>query len=83
MVQQPGQHKLFSDAFLVRVKLGPETLVTALFFGVLLLGVWMGNQHSAPKPVHSLGAVIAVVGAILFFLCAWLTYRAWKLQKHR
>ena len=61
-----------------------STLVmSAVAFGVWMLGVWMGDLHTPFKVVHGLGALLAIVGAIMTFFCGWLAYRAFVVQHRR
>lgn len=82
MANGPERERLFSDSFVGALDVGVWLVVAAVFFGVWMLGVFLGDLHSVPTAVHIVGGVIAFVGAIPFFVCVWLAYRAWRLQGH-
>jgi len=80
MAQSPQRTPFFTDQFLAHVSVGWTAALAAVFFGIWMLGVWMGDVHTTSKAVHGLGAVIAIGGVILFLLCAWIAVRARRIQ---
>lgn len=77
-----GEQKIFTDDFHAKVNVSSALILSAVAFGVWMVGVWMSDLHTSLRVVHVLGAVVAIAGAITTFFCAWLALRAWQVQ-HR
>jgi hypothetical protein len=73
----------FTEEFHAKTHVGSALVFSALFFGVWMLGVFMGDQHTPSKAIHVVGAVVAGAGFIGTFFFAWLAYQAWKAHSRQ
>lgn len=83
MYEQRKRRRFFTDEFVSGIRVVGTSIYAVLWFAVWMLGVWLNDRHTSSKAVHVLGSVIAVGGAIMCLLFAWLAIRAWILQNRR
>jgi hypothetical protein len=77
-----SEQKFITDEFHAKTNGASALVMSIVAFGVWMLGVWIGDLHTSSTAIPSIGAVVAIGGAIGTFFCAWLAFRAWVVQ-HR